>query len=154
MLIYVQLGGEGKEFWIESTQTNYEATSREPGAEPGAWRMEVSPKNANKEANFLHAMVVSPISTVDKNRFQYTDLNWAERVDGENYTLIFSKTDNYQNKISFSVQKDTKAVFIAGLVHGKWKTQQGITYEVKEFENCLFIENIAQGQQSLTYFGK
>ena len=69
-------------------------------------------------------------------------------------TLIFSKTDNYQNKVSFSVQKDTKGVFISGLIHGKWKNQQGTTYEVKEFENCLFIENMTQGQHTLTYAGK
>ena len=148
------VGGEGKEFWIESTQTNYEATSREPGAEPGAWRMEVSPKNAGKEISFLHAMIVSPITTAEKNRFQHTDLNWAERVDGENYTLIFSKTDNYQNKMSFTVHKGTKGVFISGLAHGKWKNQQGTTFEVKESENCLFIEKMVQGQLTLTYAGK
>ena len=112
--------------------------------------MEISHQKANKAVSFLHAMLINS----RKNRFQYTDLNWAERVDGENYTLIFSKTDNYQNKVSFSVHKDTKGIFISGLVHGKWKNQQGITYEVKEFENCLFIENIAQGQQSLAYVSK
>jgi hypothetical protein len=36
-----KVGGPGKEFWIESVKTNY-ATSKNR-AEPGAWRIEISP---------------------------------------------------------------------------------------------------------------
>ena len=148
------VGGDGKEFWIESTQTNYMETSREPGAEPGAWRMEVSPKKANKETVFLHAMAVSPVTTADKNRFSYTDLKWAERVDGENYILIFNKTEDNKKEMSFSVQQGTKGVFIANVAPGKWKSLQGDVFIVDKNEQCLFIESARQGKLSLTYMGE
>jgi len=57
-----KVGGPGKEFWIESNQTNY-AVTKAPPAEPGAWRVEISPSAAALEDRFLQAMTVLPSSS-------------------------------------------------------------------------------------------
>ena len=52
-----KVGGPGKEFWVESTATNY-AVTKGPPAEPGAWRVEVSPSSDALDDRFLHVMRV------------------------------------------------------------------------------------------------
>jgi hypothetical protein len=56
-----KVGGPGKEFWVESTATNY-AVTKAPPAEPGAWRVEVSPSSSAAEDRFLHVMRVMEAS--------------------------------------------------------------------------------------------
>ena len=52
-----KVGGAGHEFWVESTGTNY-AVTKGGAAEPGAWRVEVSPATAATDDLFLHVMSV------------------------------------------------------------------------------------------------
>ncbi len=54
-----KIGGPGKEFWVNDT--NY-ATSKSGTCEAGAWRVEVTSRNADKAVEFLHVFQVYPRS--------------------------------------------------------------------------------------------
>jgi len=56
------VGGAGKAFWVESTATNYSCAKPAP-AEPGEWRVEVSPTAAATADTFLHVLTVMKSST-------------------------------------------------------------------------------------------
>jgi hypothetical protein len=55
--VLATVGGAGKEFWIESAQKNFFCT-KGGAAEPGAWRVEVSPAAAAADDRFLHVLSV------------------------------------------------------------------------------------------------
>ena len=58
-----KVGGPGREFWIESVQRNYTTKKDRPEAEPGAWRVEVSPAASVSQDLFLHVLTMMDQAT-------------------------------------------------------------------------------------------
>ncbi|RPJ58785.1 MAG: hypothetical protein EHM23_16400 [Acidobacteria bacterium] len=52
-----KVGGPGKEFWVNDT--NY-GTSKSGTCEAGAWRLEITPQEADRAVDFLHVFQVYP----------------------------------------------------------------------------------------------
>jgi hypothetical protein len=57
-----KVGGPGKEFWVESVGRNF-ATSKGGAAEPGNWRIEISPEQPAKSDTFLHVLTMMDETT-------------------------------------------------------------------------------------------
>lgn len=86
------VGGPGKEFWVDGT--NYpisSATRVRKGFEPGAWRLEVSPKKQQTMDYFLHVLFVDDADAAAVNAKSVKLVKNAESatitVDG--WRLVF-----------------------------------------------------------------
>ena len=53
-----KIGGPGYDFWVESMNTNFYVWKDRAEAEPGAWRVEISPGTDDATNTFLNVMTV------------------------------------------------------------------------------------------------
>ncbi len=120
----VAIGGQGKEFWLESTQRNYAVSWRE-NDEPGAWRIEVSPVNKQKRDNFLHVMIV-----MDENEPNYpkAQLIENEQIAGAAFldrAVIFGKSGQMLSEVSFTLgDGGSTKILVCDLLPGKWQVSR------------------------------
>jgi|CXWL01.1.fsa_nt_gi heparin/heparan-sulfate lyase len=114
------IGGPGREFWIESAQKNF-ATSKAKPAEPGAWRVEVSPSRPRKDDLFLHVLTVmdGEVATgPDVHRIEGTDLVGARVRDR---TVLFSRQGTLLAQAELTIDgPDQMKVLICDLLPGAW----------------------------------
>jgi heparin/heparan-sulfate lyase len=149
-----KIGGPGKEFWIESTNRNYPST-RGGAAEPGAWRIEVSPAIPNHRDTFLHVLTVVDVRIpVEKaaELLSNADLMGASFV---NHAVFFSR-DGYLLQTA-DVPLDTseeKSIFISDLRPGLWVVNEdsgeSATVRIGEQSKSLYLDMI-EGLLSLEY---
>jgi heparin/heparan-sulfate lyase len=122
-----KIGGPGKEFWVESTQTNYEPRKRPEQrhvdlAEAGAWRIEISPLRATKTDYFLHTLTVMDATVKAGPKVeaicseQYVGIAALDRV------VLFSRSPAPQTKAAFELtQPGNTHVLICDLAPGLWR---------------------------------
>jgi len=116
-----KVGGSGKEFWVESTQTNYAIEPKGDAAEPGAWRIEVSPVAKNKSDIFLNVLSVMDKNTPDApnvQKIEEGDLVGANVLD---MAILFSKSGQLLETAQFDItgEGETK-ILVCDLKPGVW----------------------------------
>ncbi len=157
-VVIEKIGGEGRDFWIESSQTNYSpegATTEDP--EKGEWRVEVSPSEPAKEDVFFHAMAVTQAGNNEAFSFDKLNVPNFTGVALQEYAVFFPAKEGLQNQFVYKAESKLKGLFIAGLKPGTWEIRQKGTpvlfKTVSGDEKCIFIENIKMGKISIRYVG-
>ena len=116
-----KVGGRGREWWIEATRTNYTAPRKPEPAEPGAWRIEVSPAAPALDDVFLHVMTVADAGTAAGPV--------VERVDGAavvgarflDRAVVFGRTGEALRTAAFTISgSGTVKVLVCDLHPGVW----------------------------------
>jgi hypothetical protein len=153
-----KVGGPGKEFWIESTQTNYAAKSRSDAAEPGAWRIEVSPTVKSESDVFLHVLSVMDKTTPkgpEVQRIEKGDLVGAKALD---VAILFSKSGQTLEIAEFDIAGEgmTK-ILVCDLKPGVWsiKRDDAEVGEARATEQgrCIYFKGLA-GSYELKLIGR
>ena len=149
-----KIGGPGKEFWIESTNRDYPST-RGGAAEPGAWRIEVSPMIPNRRDTFLHVLTVVDVRVpVEKaaELLSNDDLVGASFV---NHAVFFSRDGTLLETTDVPLNpSEEKSIFICDLRPGLWIVKQdgreSATVRVSEQSKSLYLDK-ARGLLRLEY---
>ena len=127
------IGGPGKEFWVFGT--NY-ANDTEPARlersslEPGAWRIELSPKAAASEDLFLTVMQVTDRTAPGRFPVRLVELPdrvgaFIERPDGNRVVLFRRDGARSQEPVSIeSPGPGTTGVLVTGLTPGVWRVRR------------------------------
>ena len=149
-----KVGGPGKEFWVESTQTNYEAETSGDAAEPGAWRIEISPVVMSKSDVFLHVMSVMHKDTPDSpdvEKIESSGIVGAKALDA---AVLFSEDGQLLETAEFVITGggETK-ILVCDLKLGVWSINRNgseISNLKSEAEGkCLYFKGLP-GKYSLT----
>lgn len=135
-VLITKIGGPGKEFLVN--KTNYENHPVDNGAtEAGAWRIEITPKNASEADEFLN--VIQVMDNKDSNGNEVKQLNVEEfntslftGVKLQDRLVMFNKgkediTSGFSLSLSFDNQ--TKCLFTE-LFEGLWIIEKdGVLYQ-------------------------
>ncbi len=127
------VGGPGKEYWVFGT--NY-ANDIEPrqlegsSLEPGAWRIELSPKAAASEDLLLAVMQVTDRTAPGRLPVRLVDLHdrvgaYIERPDGNR--LVLFRRDGQRSSQPVTVEifgPGTTGVLVTGLTPGAWRVRR------------------------------
>jgi heparin/heparan-sulfate lyase len=123
-----KVGGRGREWWIEATKTNYTAPEKPPPAEPGGWRVEISPAAPALDDLFLHVMTVTDAGTAAGPV--------VERVEGAavvgarflDRAVLFGRTGEALRTAGFTLSgRGTVKVLVCDLHPGVWSiTRDGV----------------------------
>ena len=148
-----KVGGPGKDFWVESTQTNYEAKPKGDAAEPGAWRIEVSPVARNKSDVFLHVLSVMDKDTPhapDVQKIEAGDLVGAKVLDS---AVFFSRDGQMLRTARFDIAAEGEMkILVCDLKPGVWSIKRdnveiGDTRVGKD-GRCIYLTGLP-GQYSM-----
>ncbi len=117
----VTVGGPGREWWIESTQRNYQGF----GDEAGAWRVEVSPAARSLADHFLHVLTVMDATTAAGpavERLTAGDLVGARVLDR---AVLFSLTGEVlaSGTLTLDAPGPTQ-VLVCDLLPGPWTVRR------------------------------
>jgi len=148
-----KVGGPGREFWVESAQTNY-AVDPDSDMEPGAWRVEVSATNAVASHLFLHAMVAMDAGST---REPVAHLVPGDAVVGARVldrVAVFSRSGELLGAAAFTLSGEAACqVLVCNLLPGAWSVRQDgeevYSLPVSEEGGCLFLE-CASGEYTLS----
>jgi heparin/heparan-sulfate lyase len=136
-----KVGGPGKEFWVFGQ--NY-ANDVDPqrlersSMEPGAWRIELSPKSAAAQDLFLNVMQITDRQLAARRPVQRLDA--GERVgciiDGPEATWVVLMQKNSQRSaepVSFTVPgKGAARMLVTDLSPGRWNARRERSAETVE----------------------
>ncbi|MBW2523818.1 MAG: hypothetical protein JRI23_06565, partial [Deltaproteobacteria bacterium] len=86
-----KVGGSGREFWVEGSSTNY-AVTKGGAAEPGAWRVEVSPSTPATADRFLHVMTTMGSSESTEPTVVLVQENGHVGASADGWTAIWSES--------------------------------------------------------------
>ena len=137
-----KIGGEGKDFWVFGKNYTNDPTPRviDETDERGAWRVELSPKTAQKENYFLNVM---QLTDNDNN-----SLHKVQHIEGENITgvsiadriVTFSKDCELINgKCAFTFDDEgSKKIVMTDMKPGTWQIKKN---------GKIFIPAIAVGTE-------
>lgn len=118
-----KIGGPGKEFWVESTQSNYTST-KGGAAEPGAWRVEISPGREAYQDTFLHILTTMDDSSsgqIPAGLISGTNLVGAS-IPG--FAILFSSDGQLlQTAEAFLDGSEERTVFVCDLRPGLWSVE-------------------------------
>ncbi|MFQ6043380.1 MAG: hypothetical protein ACE5PV_21210, partial [Candidatus Poribacteria bacterium] len=120
--VITKVGGPGREFWIESTNTNYTAKLDRAAAEPGAWRVEISPDSPRKSHRFLHVLSVMDADATVGPKVGL--INAGEFVGTQmlDFTVLFSTDAQEHNAVSFSLNAGKAyRVLVCDVQPGHWR---------------------------------
>lgn len=126
------VGGPGKEFWVFGTNyaNDVEPTRLRRGSlEPGAWRIELSPKRAGSEDLFLAVMQVTDRTAAGRLAVRRVAL--PERVGAlidrrEGSRLVLFRRDGARSAVPVTVEipgPGTTGVLVADLAPGTWRAK-------------------------------
>ena len=120
-----KVGGPGKEFWVFGKNYPNAATTRpDPCNERGAWRVEVTPKNAGKEDCFLNVMQVMDNSAAPLP---------VRKIEGDKVTgaliadraVLFARdSKSLSGKFAFEIPKSAGKkvkILLTDLAEGRWR---------------------------------
>jgi len=99
-----KVGGEGKEAWVDGK--NYPPIikkSKGLAFNPGAWRVEVSPRQPSAADRFLHVMTVMDAETQESPEVQRIDANDATGVSIRDRIVLFSKSTRQLDTVRFDI---------------------------------------------------
>ncbi|MCX7048148.1 MAG: heparinase II/III family protein [Candidatus Sumerlaeota bacterium] len=158
-----KIGGHGKEFWVFGK--NYEndvdpKTLERTSMEPGAWRIESSPKTPATESLFLNVMQISgrtsgvhwPVRKLE------TDERLGCVIEGPDatWTILFRRDSARSDQpVRFSLAgKAVCRALITDLTAGQWRARRegdsaGMEIHVPEESGAVWIEGKA-GEWSLS----
>ena len=114
-----KVGGPGREFWIEAAKRNYPST-KGGAAEPGAWRIEVSPKTPNRDDMFLHVL-----TTLDEEASNETDAEFLSQKNLvgaclRDLAVFFSRDGQLLRTAEVTLDGPLKRVLACDLRPGLW----------------------------------
>ena len=118
------IGGPGKAFWVESTKTNYAVTPSSPEAEPGAWRVEISPAEPSQTDHFLHVLTPMdagvaegpPIAALATETEDVVGVAVLDRA------VVFGLKPEPATQRSFTLGPGpTRRVLVCDLAPGQWR---------------------------------
>lgn len=119
-----KVGGLGKDFWIESTQTNYAAT-KGGAAEPGAWRIEVSPTLNAKSDIFSHVLTVMDEHVSHGPAVQKIENDTLIGARVLDLAVFFSKSGKLLKSAEFDVDgEEIIKILICNLEPGIWSVKR------------------------------
>ena len=127
------IGGPGKELWVFGT--NY-ANDTEPARlersslEPGAWRIELSPKATASEDLFLTVMQVTDRTAPGRFPVRLVELpdrvgSFIERPDGNRFVLFRRDGQRSSQPVTIEVPgPSTTGVLVTDLTPGAWRVRR------------------------------
>ncbi|MBN2814151.1 MAG: hypothetical protein JXQ80_08745, partial [Bacteroidales bacterium] len=149
-----KVGGTGREFWVEASQTNYFVEKDNPASEPGAWRIEVSPANAQEDDLFFHAMAVTQADNKRICDFEPFDAGTYKAVKTNKYLVMFNSVAKGATDVQFTLDEDLRGVFVNGLCPGNWKILRNgslaMKRKVTDSAQCTYFEGLESGAYHLT----
>jgi hypothetical protein len=140
-----RIGGPGREFWIESAQTNYTAEPRNEDSEPGAWRIEISPAVKNKSDIFLHVLFVMDDNTSSAPEVHKIDSDHLAGAKALDIVVLFSKSGQLLKNAEFKIDgKDTTKILVCDLSPGRWSVKHDNSeigkHQVLKEGKCLYFK--------------
>jgi hypothetical protein len=116
-----KIGGPGKEFWVESMGENFFMSTGRGGAEPGAWRVEVSPAVPAKSDSFLHILTVMDAETPEGPATAMISSAELAGVIVLDRAVLFGRSGELLNSASFNIGGDGKLkILVCDLKPGDW----------------------------------
>lgn len=120
-----KIGGKGKEFTInDKNYPTLKPIDPALAAEPGAWRIELSPKEQNTTDYFLNVMLIGELGINENNEvvhlIETEDLMGVQVLDR---VCVFNKSASpIKSQISFNTKQSNKPlkIAVAGLSEGEW----------------------------------
>jgi len=138
------VGGPGQEFWVDSTQTNY-AVTKSPPAEPGAWRVEISPGSEATEDLFLTVMTVMGSGESGQPNVQLVQEGGLIGATADGWTALYSETGQLLDSGQVTLQRASDYhVLVCDLVAKWWNVSVDnaivSSHEVTDEGHSLFFE--------------
>lgn len=117
-----KIGGPGREFWVENAATNYAPPPRVKLPEACAWRIEISPRQAQKTDTFLTALTVmdaADMTAPEVRRIESTDTVGVACLDR---AVLFSRDVIPSTRVTFTLDGSAATrVLVCGLAGGHWR---------------------------------
>ena len=153
----VKVGGPGREFWVDGR--NYPFRPHDRGSnEPGAWRVEISPRAPAEADLFLNVMQVmdavggpEPLAPELIETSALVGARIADRV------VLFGKSKRQLNRsLSFTVggADADLGILVTDLAPGRWEVKGPVTLDLKATDEggALYFRGPA-GDYRLTFAG-
>ncbi|GAB1415344.1 heparinase II/III family protein [Paludibacter sp.] len=132
-----KVGGQGKEFWVFGTNyPNESKDGQDEANEKGAWRVEISPKQASNEDYYLNVMQVAGNKQKSFNEVKKLCNNDIIGVQIADRVVTFSKnSSDLKNSFNLSVNGNGTFKFvITDLTSGKWQIKKSNKIFIQEIE--------------------
>jgi heparin/heparan-sulfate lyase len=150
-----KVGGPGREFWIESAQRNY-PTTKGGAAEPGAWRIEVSPSAPSRNDVFLHVMTVMDEQVSLETSARLTSSKDMIGASLQDFVVFFSRDGQLLEAAELPSDGPNKAALIFDLMPGLWSVNgpndAPESVRIDEHSKSVFLERL-EGSIALTFLG-
>ena len=141
-----KVGGPGKDFWIESAAKNYPQHKDHPAAEPGAWRVEISPAVPAKPDDFLHVLTVMDKETAQGPAIRTITSDQLIGATVLDRVVLFGRSGALLDRASFEADGERPIKFlVCDLQPGYWsirKNGQLLTERLPASPDgkCLYFE--------------
>ena len=142
--IITKVGGSGKQFWIESAKRNF--TSDKGGsAEPGSWRIEISPKRPAKADTFFHVLTVMDDTTPKGPSVRQISSDTLIGAEVLNLAVFFGRNSELLQQADFVLKKPALTkMLICDLMPGLWSIakdgKQLTIARATDKGKCIYIE--------------
>jgi heparin/heparan-sulfate lyase len=113
-----KIGGPGKEFWVENLGKNF-PVSKPPPAEPGAWRIEISPAKPALADRFLHVLTVTDAATQPRAPVRLLSSANVAGAGVLDWSVFFSDSGESLSQAEVKVPLAGKVLF-CDAVPGTW----------------------------------
>jgi hypothetical protein len=114
-----KVGGPGKEFWVHSLGRNF-PVHKPPPAEPGAWRIEISPAQPALEDRFLHVLTVADAGTRPKAPVRLLTSAGITGAAVLDWAVFFSESGEPLRSAEVNLRNPGRVLF-CDLVPGGWE---------------------------------
>jgi len=114
-----KIGGPGKEFWVHSLGKNF-PVHKPPPAEPGAWRIEISPAEPALTDRFLHVLTVADAETRPKAPVRLLKANGITGAAVLDWAVFFSENGELLRVAELGLPNAGKAL-ICDVAPGTWE---------------------------------
>ncbi|MDF9797880.1 hypothetical protein OKW21_003143 [Catalinimonas alkaloidigena] len=148
-----KIGGKGKAFWVESSQTNYAIEKENPASEEGEWRIEVSPGKEEISDLFFHAMGVTNADNEKPLEFKKVVSHNLKGVAVLDYVVYFNQNSALLSQAEFELAHKCLGVFVAGLKAGNWVLEKDggevLTLKIDAQAKSAYLPNVDKGKYTL-----
>lgn len=141
-----KIGGEGYEAWVNGVNYHNRPFDEYTGAEPGNWRIEISPKADAENDVFINAMYVTDADNEESLDVQKRDFGNYWGVEIKDRVVLLSKNSKLcSDEINISTencQYDNIYYLITDVSPGMWEIEgegKEIYAEAAEGENTIYF---------------